>query len=473
MLLKSEPCSVIIGRVFPLALCAGRGYRWPMLTRLIKKMLPRGLYGRAALIMLVPILTIQLVVSAAFLQRHFDGVTRQMMEGLAVELRFIIQEIERGGIWAGRSVAAPLEISLFEGGAKPFEGDGLEARAFYDLSGRSVIEVLRRAVPEVTWIDLITDDRKVMIGLSLADGTRVDAEIARRRVSASNPHQLLVLMVFTGILMTTVAFLFLRNQLRPIRRLARAAEDFGKGRIVDYSPAGALEVRSAGRAFLDMRNRIENQIEQRTMMLSGVSHDLRTPLTRMKLGLSVMEESEDVTALRRDVEEMETLLEAFLDFARGDALDDLAELDIDKFLGEIVSDATRSGAQISFAHSSNSGMLQDYTATFRPAALRRALGNLISNAQRYGSEARVTLSLTPRQWRISVEDDGPGIPADQREEAMRPFVRLDVARNQNRGSGVGLGLAIAQDIARRHGGRLTLGQSADLGGLKADIILPR
>lgn len=444
-----------------------------MLTRLIKKMLPRGLYGRAALIMLVPILTIQLVVSAAFLQRHFDGVTRQMMAGVAVELRFIVQEIDRDGIWAGRNVAAPLEIALYEGGDKPFDGPQMEARLFYDLSGRSVIEVLRRAVPEVTWIDLASNDRQVKLGLSLADGTRVDAEIARRRVSASNPHQLLVLMVFTGILMTTVAFLFLRNQLRPIRRLARAAEDFGKGRVVDYSPAGALEVRSAGRAFLDMRNRIESQIEQRTMMLSGVSHDLRTPLTRMKLGLSVMEDGEDVSALLRDVAEMETLLEAFLDFARGDALDDLAELDIDQFLRGIVADAKRAGCDIHFVRATRNAGLADYSATLRPAALRRALDNLISNAQRYGSTARVTLSPGPRHWRIAVEDDGPGIPADQRAVAMRPFVRLDAARNQDRGSGVGLGLAIAQDIARRHGGRLSLGKSADLGGLKAEIILPR
>ncbi|MCV2876781.1 ATP-binding protein [Rhodobacteraceae bacterium XHP0102] len=443
------------------------------MTRLIKKMLPRGLYGRAALIMLVPILTIQLVVSAAFLQRHFDGVTRQMMAGVAVELRFIIQEINKDGIWAGRNVAAPLEITLYEGGDKPFDGPQMEARLFYDLSGRSVIEVLRRAVPEVTWIDLASNDRQVMLGLSLADGTKVDVEIARRRVSASNPHQLLVLMVFTGILMTTVAFLFLRNQLRPIRRLARAAEDFGKGRVVDYSPAGALEVRSAGRAFLDMRNRIESQIEQRTMMLSGVSHDLRTPLTRMKLGLSVMEEGEDVSALRRDVAEMETLLEAFLDFARGDALDDLAELDIDQFLREVVADAKRAGAEIQFLRATRNAGLSDYSATLRPAALRRALDNLISNAQRYGTHARVTLSPGPRHWRIAVEDDGPGIPADQRAMAMRPFVRLDAARNQDRGSGVGLGLAIAQDIARRHGGRLSLGTSADLGGLKAEIILPR
>lgn len=440
-----------------------------MMFALFKKLVPRSLYGRAALILAVPILTLQLVVSAAFLQRHFEGVTRQMTNSLAVELQFVFDEIRAGGLWAGRRVAEPLGLTLNPEIPKPFTGDLPEDRLFYDLSGRVVIGVLRANRPEITWIDLKTDDNIVVFGIDLGAAGRFVMELPRRRVSASNPHQLLVLMVFTGGLMTGVAYLFLRNQLRPIRRLANAAEEFGKGRIVDYSPAGAQEVRSAGRAFLDMRQRIENQIEQRTMMLSGVSHDLRTPLTRMKLALSMMEPNADHAALARDVDEMEALLTAFLDFARGDALDDVQEVDLNAFLSGLVADMTRGGgAEIVLTLPQEAVLVE-----LRPQAIRRVLDNLVNNALRYGGRAALSLTVTPRQIRLSVEDDGPGIPPDQREAALRPFVRLDAARNQDRGSGVGLGLAIAQDIARRHGGKLILGASAQWGGLKAEVILPR
>ena len=434
----------------------------------IKRGLPRGLYGRAALILIVPIVTIQLVVSGAFLQRHFEDVTEQMTTGLAVELRFVVAELEAGGMTAGRVVAVPLGITLREGTAQPFDGPATTDRLFYDFSGRIVISTLMRYLDGIVWIDLKTNDRIVVLNLMLEDGVSVDVEFSRRRVSASNPHQLLVLMVFTGILMTGVAYLFLRNQLRPIRRLARAAEDFGKGRGGDYQPSGALEVRSAGRAFLDMRSRIEQQIEQRTMMLSGVSHDLRTPLTRMKLGLSFMEESEEVDGLRRDVEEMEELLTGFLDFARSDALDDPEEVDVAALVEQVVADSQRGGGNVSLVGAETRPMVE-----LRPQALRRALSNLLSNALRYGDQARVSFTVMERAIRLTVEDNGPGIAPEDRSDALRPFVRLDEARNQNKGSGVGLGLAIASDIARRHGGTLRLSESADLAGLRVDVVLPR
>uniref|UniRef100_UPI003516EC43 ATP-binding protein n=1 Tax=Nioella sp. TaxID=1912091 RepID=UPI003516EC43 len=305
------------------------------------------------------------------------------------------------------------------------------------------------------------------LGLSVG-GESVEMTLTRRRVSASNPHQLLVLMIFTGILMTTVAFLFLRNQVRPIRRLARAAEAFGKGRVLDYSPRGALEVRAAGRAFLDMRARIERQIEQRTMMLSGVSHDLRTPLTRMKLGLTMLEQGAETDALIRDVEEMEALLTAFLDFARSDALDDPEEVDVLALARQVAEDAGRMGGRVEL-------VLPDAVplSALRPGAVRRALSNLLTNALRYGSRARLSLTVMDRALRFTVEDDGPGIAPGDRDRAVRPFARLDEARNQNRGGGVGLGLAIANDVARSHGGNLRLSDSADLGGLRVDLVLAR
>lgn len=433
----------------------------------LKRFMPRGLYGRAAMILIVPIVTLQLVVSIAFLQRHFEDVTGQLTYGLGVELQLLRDELAEGGLAEAAGVAESLRIEMAEGAGPDWVGDEIVRRRWYDLSGRVVVDVLLLMVPEISWIDLAEDDKQVQLGLSVG-GESVEMTLTRRRVSASNPHQLLVLMIFTGILMTTVAFLFLRNQVRPIRRLARAAEAFGKGRVLDYSPRGALEVRAAGRAFLDMRARIERQIEQRTMMLSGVSHDLRTPLTRMKLGLTMLEQGAETDALIRDVEEMEALLTAFLDFARSDALDDPEEVDVLALARQVAEDAGRMGGRVEL-------VLPDAVplSALRPGAVRRALSNLLTNALRYGSRARLSLTVMDRSLRFTVEDDGPGIAPGDRDRAVRPFARLDEARNQNRGGGVGLGLAIANDVARSHGGNLRLSDSADLGGLRVDLVLAR
>lgn len=435
----------------------------------LKHYMPRGIYARAALILLVPIITLQVVVSVVFIQRHFEDVTRQMTRSLVLDLEYLREGIDAApSIEAARdfaqSIRKPLDLSVDLPAKRPARRD---ARVFYDLSGRVVMNTLRENIEQVQAIDLAQNSRRVQLWID----TRYDTmfvSLSRGRVSASNPHQFLVLMVFVGAVMSLVAFIFLRNQLRPIRRLARAAEAFGKGRIIPYRATGAAEVRSAGNAFLDMRGRIERQIEQRTMMLSGVSHDLRTPLTRLKLGLSMLDTGSDVDDLTRDVEEMERLLDEFLAFARGDALDDLSEVDPVALVGDLVASHQRGGGEVSVGTVEGSG-----TAMLRPMAVTRALDNLVGNALRYGQRAVIGIFVTPRSLRITVEDDGPGIPAGQRDEAMKPFSRLDAARNQNRGGGVGLGLAIASDIARRHGGALHLEDSTNLGGLSAVIVLPR
>jgi two-component system osmolarity sensor histidine kinase EnvZ len=285
-------------------------------------------------------------------------------------------------------------------------------------------------------------------------------------MSATNPHQLLVLMIFTSILMTVIAYIFLRNQLRPITKLAQAAENFGKGRSVPYRPKGALEVRAAGRAFLDMRARIDRQIEQRTLMLSGVSHDLRTPLTRLRLGLSLMPEDAEVEALKADVIQMERMVDEFLAFVRGDAMEGSALTDAVALVDGVVA---RAGESVRLTEVLGS----TEPVQMRPQAIERAVQNLVSNAQRYGSRVEVRLEFLDRSLRISVEDNGPGIPEDQREEALRPFTRLDQSRDPNQGGGVGLGLSIASDIALSHGGTLRLSQSERLGGLRADLLIAR
>ena len=434
----------------------------------LKRYMPRSLYGRAALILLVPIVTTQLVVSVVFVQRYYEAVTVQMTTSVVHELEYLLRQInDAPDVETAAERLAGLQEPLAMEIALPATDSGQERRTFADLSGRAMIKTLRGGVEGVKAVDLVSNDDLVQIWIETRFGD-MKVVFDRLRVSARNPHQLLVLMLFTGILMTLIAIIFLRNQLRPIKRLAAASEAFGKGRVVPFHPTGAIEVRAAGNAFLAMRARIERQMEQRTMMLSGVSHDLRTPLTRLKLGLSMMEEGEDTTDLQQDVADMEGLLDGFLDFARGDAGEEPQEIDPLELVRQAVSNAHRAGKAVELGKVSGEGKMM-----LRPKVVLRAVENLIGNAVRYGSRAVVSVVMTDRTLVISVEDDGPGIAAKDREEALKPFSRLEPARNQNKGSGVGLGLSIALDVARAHGGSLRLGQSETLGGLKVDLVLAR
>jgi two-component system osmolarity sensor histidine kinase EnvZ len=434
----------------------------------LMKYMPRGIYSRVALILLLPVIVVQLVVSVVFVQDHFADVTRQMSNVAAREVDFVMSLIDAAetssdirAVTAG--VIGPLAIDV-----TTVDTDALaepDQRLWYDYTGIVITRNLRKLVPQVAVVDLY-DDRVVRLILTSPVGP-VEMIFDRRRVSPATPHQLLVNMVFFSALITIIATIYMRNQLRPIKRLANAAQAFGRGNTIPYSPAGATEVRAAGTAFVDMRNRIERQIETRTLMLSGVSHDLRTPLTRMRLALSMLDD-EDRQALERDVDDMQAMIDAFLSFAKGESEGEPEEIDPIALTREIVADAQRGGQPVTLVKATGEG-----TITLRPAAMRRALSNLITNAVRYGERAEVSVRLTEKSLRFRVEDEGPGIPEDQYAEAQRPFARLDQARNQNNGSGVGLGLAIATDIARAHGGVLRLGRSDTLGGLCADIVIAR
>lgn len=434
----------------------------------LQRILPRGLYGRAALILIAPIVTIQLVFSSEFIQRFYEDVTGQMTQGVAIDLRFLLDEVAARQTVAQVvdevvPVAEDLQIKLtIPAGPDAPTADKM---AFIDLSGERIISTLRERLPALVAVDLTGENRMVRLVFDSKFG-KVQAEVSRRRMSAANPHQLMVLMVFTSVLMTVIAYFFLRRQLRPITKLAEAAEEFGKGRTVSYRPRGAQEVRAAGRAFLDMRGRIERQIEQRTLMLSGVSHDLRTPLTRMRLALSLMPEDAEVEALQADVAQMERMVDEFLSFVRGDAMEGAEPTDAVALVQGVVDQA---GPGVRLAGIEGTAE----PVEMRPQAIVRAVDNLVSNARRFGSQVDVRLTFQERSLRITVEDNGPGIPADRRDEALRPFTRLDASRDPNDGGGVGLGLSIASDIALSHGGALRLSRSDALGGLKVDLVIAR
>ncbi|MEL6619201.1 MAG: ATP-binding protein [Pseudomonadota bacterium] len=434
----------------------------------LKHYLPRGIYGRAALILLLPIVVVQLVVAVVFVQRHFEGVTVQMSDTVAREIRLVLSAIEDAGPDADLQSVVADRLGPLQMAVRRIDPDALDApnlRTWDDFSGRVIIRQLGAQVPEIRSFDL-SADKLVRVALDTAAGP-VSITFDRLRISARNPHQLLVYLGFFSILMTLIAFIYLRNQLRPIKRLARAAEAFGRGRHMAYAPAGATEVRAAGTAFVDMRARIERQIETRTLMLSGVSHDLRTPLTRMRLALSMMDDDARDT-LEPDVQDMQRMIDAFLDFAKSEGEGAPETVDPIALARSVVDDATRGGQPVTLRSVKGEG-----TVMLRAMAMRRALDNLVTNAVRYGGRAEVSVTLTDKSLRFRVEDEGPGIPEERRAEAQRPFTRLDEARNQDKGSGVGLGLAIATDIARAHGGVLRLGRSERLGGLRADIVIAR
>ena len=443
-----------------------------MFFQWLKKYMPHSLYGRAALILLVPMVSVQLVVSVIFVQRHFNNITRQMTGVVAEEMAYLVEQVNGAdSLAAARARLDELAPALLIEARLPAADLVHDTRTWSDFTGGRVMRSLYSRVPGLSGVDLASELGRANLAID-TDWGLLEVSLSRARLSASNPHQLLVYMVSIGMIMTLIAYIFLRNQLRPIKRLGRAAEAFGRGQVIDYKVSGATEVRAAGRAFLDMRARILAQIESRTMMLSGISHDLRTPLTRFRLGLSMIDESQERTALEQDVAEMEKLVDAFLGYARAEARADSAReagelVAPGELLERVVAKARRAGQHISTHIGANLP-----SARLREMALSRALDNLIANAGRYGSHTRVSLEAGEDWLAFVVEDDGPGIAEADRAEALKPFSRLDRARNQDRGAGVGLGLAIAADVARAHGGSLRLSRSATLGGLRAELRLP-
>lgn len=444
-----------------------------MIMQMLKSILPRGLFWRALLILVVPVVTILLVVSVVFVQRHYEGVAQQMTANFARTALYLHGQIEAAPDAEAADARAEALALAFGIRLRPDEPMmPREAPApFYDLNARLVPHYLLEALAAQGLTDMAVGTRRGAVWLALPTrhgGYVIETPLAQ--VSASNPHQLLVVMLLAGALMSLVSLIFLKNQVRAIARLARAAEAFGRGQNLPYVPFGATEVRAAGQAFVEMRSRIEHHIEQRTLMLSGVSHDLRTPLTRIKLALSMLDHEPEAAALLADVRQMEALIDRFLDFARADVTELPEPVDLRALVGERVALAARGGQAVSLTDGPDTGALP-----LRRALFTRALDNVIDNAARYANRAELRIEDRGAELVVIIEDDGPGIAPEQRSDAFKPFVRLDAARGMQADSGAGLGLAIAADALRSHGGRVELGagQSPGLGGLAVRLVLPR
>jgi two-component system osmolarity sensor histidine kinase EnvZ len=433
----------------------------------LKSIMPKGLYARALLIIIVPMVLLQSVVALVFMERHWNLMTQRLSAGVVEDIAALIeiykdypQDADRALLKRIAQERLDLIVDFLPENELPPPGP----KPFFSLLDQSLSVELGRQIGRPFWIDTVGRSALVEIRIKLDDA--VMRVFARRSAAyASNAEIFLMWMVGTSLVLLTVAIIFLRNQIRPILRLADAAESFGKGREVpNFRPRGAREVRRAAAAFIEMRSRIERAMEQRTTMLAGVSHDLRTILTRFKLEFALIGDSPEIEAMKKDVDEMGCMLEAYLAFARGDSGEQSAPTDMAAFLDELKSDVERNGHKASVVFHGQP------TVTVRPAAFRRCLGNLVSNAARHAQAVSITGHRDHRWLTVMVDDNGPGIPPHLREEVFKPFLRLDHARNQDEG-GTGLGLTIARDIARSHGGNILLSDSP-LGGLRATVRVP-
>ena len=432
---------------------------------LVKRFLPRSLLGRSLMIIVTPLVLLQVVAGFIFYESHWDKVTLRLARNLAGDIAGVITLLRQNPDNPEPvfdMAAEHMEMTLH------VKGGDILPNTPPDESGlmeRMMVRAMREYVGKPFQIDTRSLERHVVIRVQLTDGVLV-VVTTRKRLFSSTTYIFVLWMVGTAMILFGVAVIFMRNQVKPIRRLAFAADTFGKGRDApSFKPEGANEVRQAAAAFIAMRERIQRQITQRTEMLAGVSHDLRTPLTRMKLQLELLGDREGVEELKGDVEEMEYMLEGYLAFARGEGSEAPTPTSLTALLGDIVAQARRKGGNAIDLHTEG-----EITVPLRPAAMKRCVTNLIDNALRYADHVSVRAGRRGDAVEITIDDDGPGVPEEHREDVFKPFFRLESSRNPVTG-GVGLGLTIARDVLRGHGGDIELGDSPS-GGLRARLRLP-
>ena len=432
--------------------------------KILKKIAPKTLYGRFLLITTIPIIVLQLVISYIFYENHWNSMSRNMASSLSGEVALVVDAFsfadneQRDKIIITTKALMDLDID--------FTNDKiLDKHSYTKPEHLKYKSSLQRFFKNPVTVTYDKEQKKIITQILISDGTLI-IKASHKRLASPTTYIFIMWMVGTAILLLGIAILFIRGQIRSIIRLARAAEKFGKGQdSPDFKPQGAKEIRLAAVAFIQMRERIKRLLNRRTQMLAGVSHDLRTPLTRMKLQLQLMKQNSDTKALKEDVSEMEKMLEGYLDFARGEPEEKTISITVSDFFNDFLSSYRNQSAHIKNNISSNKEI------KIRPQSLRRAFSNIIDNALHYGTNTDLQTEITKdNQISIIIDDDGIGIDENQYENVFQAFYRVDSSRN-NKTGGVGLGLSITRDIINRHGGDIKLGKSPQ-GGLRVIVTLP-
>ncbi|HJZ15685.1 MAG TPA: ATP-binding protein [Stellaceae bacterium] len=432
----------------------------------IKRVLPRTMFGRSLLIVVMPLILLQAIATWVFYDRHWAAVSWRLSAAVAGDIGLLIDALKLAD--SPFETARLLERAKAQTDLDVTIGRTKTLPPVLPATGRLVGDQLSQAIEgRLNYpfrIDLL-EDGGAEIKVQLSNGV-LSVGVPRNRLYSSTTYIFVMWMLGSSLVLLAVATVFLRNQVKSLRRLAEAADSFGKGRSVpSFRVEGAVEIRRAAIAFMTMRDRLQRQVRERTQMLAGVSHDLRTPLTRMKLALEMLGNDPAVTELKSDVAEMEHMVHGYLDFVRGEGTEASVETDISLLIEDLAADLRREGTPLTVTPP------PEFVMPVRPNALRRCLGNLIGNARRHASHVWLTGIIVADGIDILVDDDGPGIPPANRARVFRPFVRLDASRNPLTG-GVGLGLTIARDVARSHGGDVRL-ETSPQGGLRARVHLPR
>jgi len=437
--------------------------------RFLKRLFPRGLLARSLLIIVIPLVLLQVITAYVFFDRHWDVVSRRLNMAVASEIGLVTRLIETypdKGLRAWTfSIARMSQFLTFK--IEPGKPLPVIAPEASDPIERTLHRYLKSYIP----YPYAVDGRPAASHLTVyiqSPGGLLEVDVPKNRLFTESIFLFVFWIVASSLILFGVATIFMRNQVRPMLRLARAADAFGKGRdAAEVRFEGATEVRQASRAFNAMRERIKRQIDQRTAMLAGVSHDLRTPLTRMKLQLALLEGRpgvEGIDDLRADVAEMERMIDAYLDFVRGSGTETATTTDVADILNEVVARHRRGGGQVALS------LERPVILPLKRQAFERAFGNVLGNALRHGHRAWVHATLRGDQIEVLVDDDGPGIPEARREDVFKAFYRLETSRNLSTG-GMGLGLTIARDLVRGMGGDVTLTDSPN-GGLRVRLTLP-
>ena len=430
-------------------------------SKKFKDILPKGLYSRSLLIIIVPVVVLQGILTFVFLDRHWQLVTRKLSSAVASEIATFVDVTPSLGL----NKVVELSKKFYDAEVNYIPNQKLinNIPKPINLVENTLSKELSKIMTDNFWVDAHTYEKRVIVQIE-KEGGIYEFTIPRRNVYATNSHIFLVWMVISSLLLVSVAVIFMRQQIKPIEKLSKAAQQFGLGKKMEnFKPSGATEVRRAAEAYLKMQERIERFIEQRTLMLAGVSHDLRTPLTRLKLQLEMLSDDKTNIELLSDVNEMQKMLENYLDFAEDVTREKAIKTDLKQMIKEIINSESIENKVIEFNVKNDKPIFFEC----RAIAMKRCITNLLNNACSYGDDIRVALEKKKDVIDISIEDNGPGIDKTDYDKAIKPFIRLDSSRNQNI-PGSGLGLSISQDITSNHGGKLIMSKS-NLGGLKVQL----